>query len=178
VTITASDVIAAIAILATIVTTSAVAWIGHLDRSGDHEHERTLAREARLQDRRERAYRDMLVMVLRIQNVVDQTGRLFESVPPPDRIPDPTIDQQEAMTAAVTLFGSDELVGLLGAVVNATRAFNVAIRDLSDVRSIARPSVEDAGQLQRARESLDARRAAFHAAVEELERAARGELAT
>jgi hypothetical protein len=39
---TASDVIAAIAIIATIVTTSSVAWIGHLDRKGDHEHERTL----------------------------------------------------------------------------------------------------------------------------------------
>ena len=35
--ITASDVIAAIAILATIITTDAVAWIGHLDRNGDHE---------------------------------------------------------------------------------------------------------------------------------------------
>jgi hypothetical protein len=178
VNITASDVIAVIAILAGIVTTSVVALIGHFDRKGDHDHERTLAREARLQVRRERAYRDMLVMALRIQNVVDQTGRLFERVPPPERIPDPTIDQQEAMTAAVTLFGSGEVVGLLGAVVGATRAFHLAVQNLSDVKRIARPGVEDVGELHKVREDLDARRAAFHAAVAELERVAREELAS
>ena len=187
--ITASDVIAAIAIVATIVTTSVVAWIGHLDRSGDHEHdrtlsreshehERTLAREARLQERRAIAYQDMVAMVFRVQDVVDQTMPLFESVPPPPGIPAPTLEEEREMAATVTAFGSAEVVARLRAVVSATRAFHLAVRDLSDVRSIAAPSVESADELRKAREDLQAQRAAVHAAVDELERAAREELAS
>jgi hypothetical protein len=178
VNITASDVIAAIAILATIVTTSVVAWIGHLDRKGDHEHERTLAREARLQERRAVAYRDMVAMVFRVQDVVDQTLPLFESVPPPPRIPEPTLDEQREMAATVTAFGSAEVVARLRAVVSATRAFHLAVRDLSDVRLVATPSVGGADELRKARENLRAQRADVHAAVDELERAAREELAS
>lgn len=183
--ITASDVVAVIAIVATI----AVAWIAHLDRRGDHEHdrtlsregrehERTLAREARLQERRESAYRDMLVMVFRVQDGIDQTMPMFESVPPPPRIPEPTIDEQREMAAPVTVFGSAEVVARLKAVVSATRAFHVAARYVEDVRLVATPSAEGVNEIRKAREDLAAQRAAVHAAVEELERAAREELAS
>jgi hypothetical protein len=134
--ITASDVIAALAVSATML----VAWIGPLDRKGDHEHERTLAREARLQERRAVAYRDMVAMVFRVQGGVNQTMPLFESVPPPPRIPEPTLDEQREMAATVTAFGSAEVVARLKVVVSATRAFGIAARDVEDVRLVATPS--------------------------------------
>lgn len=172
--ITASDAIAALAVSATML----VAWIAHLDRKGDHEHARTLAREARLQERRAVAYRDMLAMVFRAQVAVDQTLPLFERVPPPPRIPEPSIEEQRDMEATVAAFGSGDVIARLRAVISATRDFYLAASYLSDVRSIATPSVGGADELRKARDDLDARRAAFHAAVAELERVAREELAS
>jgi hypothetical protein len=49
---------------------------------------------------------DMVAIVFRVQDVVDQTLPVFESVPPSPRIPEPTLDQQREMATAVTAFGS------------------------------------------------------------------------
>jgi hypothetical protein len=88
------------------------------------------------------------------------------------------LDEERKMAATVTSFGSPEVVARLRAVAAATRAFYLAATYLSDVRSIAVPSAGGANDLRKAREDLDAQRAAVHAAVDELERNAREELAS
>jgi len=186
VTITASDVIAAIAVFATV----AVAWIAHLDRNGDrenqrslsregHEHERTLAREARLQERRAGAYRDMLVMAFRIQEVVAQTMPILESVPPPPRIPLPTNEEQREMAATVAAYGSPDVVALFRAVVTQTRAFFNAVwlvNALYPDRSM--PPPRNLVELHKAEEDIHHQRQVLGSAVDELERVARDELAS
>ena len=179
-TVTASDVIAIVAIVATIVTTSVVAWINHLDRGGDQEHERGLAREQRLQERRGATYRDMLSMVYLVGDVIAQTLPVFERVPAPPRIDGPSPETEREMTATVALYGSAAVVERLEAVSTASRDFFLAAQYLHDLhpdRSVPPPR-HVSNELRKVRQDVEAKRTAFSAAKEELERASREELAS
>jgi hypothetical protein len=190
VTITASDIIAVVAILAGIVTTSVVALIGHLDRNGDHkhdrllateghEHERSLAREARLQERRESAYLDMLDMAFRIQLVVGQTMPVLELLPAPPRASYPPADEQRATGKKVALFGSPEVVALYRALMTQTREFQDAVLYVNLLHpDPSVPPIGDADMLKNASLDVQKRKVTLNAAVDELERVAREELAS
>lgn len=189
-TFTASDVIAVIAIVAGIVTTSVVALIGHFDRKGDHEHDRTLAREgheheralareARLQERRESAYRDMLNIAFRIQHVVAQTMPVLELVPAPPRASLPTADEQRKTGTRVALFGSPAVVALYRTLMTQTREFSDAVLYVNLLHpDPSMPPIGDAGLLKKAYEDVQNRKVALNAAVDELEQVAREELAS
>jgi hypothetical protein len=174
-TFTASDVIAALAIFATML----VAWIGHLDRTSDRDHEQKMARESRQQDRRATTYRDMMAMAFTIQAVVNETLPGFELRPAPPPTEMPSGDVQRQMGAAVAAFGSPEVVGLYGDLVLCVNKFSNAARLVS---MLSQPegmrAAPDVAQLWvKAREDLEPARQAVTDAVNKLEQAARTELA-
>ena len=172
VSFTASDVIAISAILATV----AIAWIAHLDRLGDREHARRLAREAHGHERRSAAYQDMLAMVLRIRDGVRQTMPMWERVPPPPRIEPPTPDEQRQVAATVGLYGTPAIAKGLDDAILSANVFYIAADYLSDLRASRSPS-QTADELPKARTDVDAKREAFYANVEALTVAARQDLA-
>jgi hypothetical protein len=179
-------VIAALALLVTL----AVAWWAHRDHDADrdhaatlaretHEHERLLAREARLQERRAETYRAMLEMAFRVQDVVNDTLPILQWVPGPPPVEPPTIDEQRAMAARISAFGSAEVVAGFAKVTAATRVFFDAARDWQMMQP--GPEVMPRGSAEEfleARHAIDRRRADVRTAVDELERLARSELAS
>ena len=182
---TPSDWIAVLAVL----TTGAVAWIAHLDRRGDRDsaadlarearaHDRNLAREARLQKRRATVYRDMLEMVLRVLDGVNQTDPILVLNPPPPPIEQPSLDAQRAMVARVATLGSAEVVAAFERVASASREFYHAVwywHQLTPEPGV-RPPAGSADELRRAHDDVETKRAEVRAAVDALEEVARSEL--
>jgi len=175
-TVNMSDIIAVVAVVATL----GIAWINHLDRNGDHEHERGVAREQRLQDRRGKTYRKMLTMVYLIADVIAQTLPEIELIPPPPRVDGPSLETERKMAARVASYGSAPVVARFETVATAEREFFLAVRhhhDLHPDRSIS-PPPPLFNELREARQMVEERRAAFDRAKEDLERASREELAS
>ena len=169
---TASDLVAIVAIGATV----AVAWISHRDRVSDREQIRLLARDARIMDRRAAAYRAMLVMVRRIDDIVRQTLPMWERVPPPPRIEPPTDDEQRDVAADVGLYGTAMVLERLEHVLTAATDFFRAADYVNDVRLTATRSPEGADEIRGARAELTAKRDAFAATLTALEAAAREDI--
>lgn len=71
------------------------------------KHERTMAREAREQERLADAYVQLLGMMERIGQWVQQVNPMYQSNP--DR-PLPDLDKQADVVAAMRAYGSDEVV--------------------------------------------------------------------
>lgn len=183
--VTMSDVIAVIAIFATI----AVAAIGLFDRRADRrqtlelsrearDHERALARESRLQDRRAQTYEEMLLVAYRAQDVIDETMpvlRLSSAPPPPEP---PSIEEQRVMLAKVAVYGSPEVLNRLRAFSSATREFGRAVWYMQTLHpDTSMPPVGSADDLMQAHRDLEAARFNVRSALDELERTAREELA-
>ncbi len=169
VNVRASDLVAIIAIPATV----AVAWIGHRDRVADRDHTMRLARESRVDEHRGSAYRDMLLMTLKIQDIVRQTMPMFERDPAPQRIDAPSADEQRAVAASVGLYGTPRVLELLNDTRAAANDFFLAAEYLGDVRLIAQRRPEGGDELRNAREGVDNKRSAFVLSVQQLEAAAR-----
>ncbi len=188
-TFTASDVIAVVAILAGIATTGIVSWIAHLDRRTDreherklaleaHEHEAALARDSRLQDRRAKAYRDMLALAFRIQYAVIQTRPMLVVNPPPTPVAQPTPEEQREMGATVAAVGSGEVVDCYRAFIREVQAFGRTVWMLDVLQPDASmPPIGLAEELKKAHNELETARRTVSDAVERLEQTARDELA-
>ena len=101
------------AIIAGIVTLKVQARQHTFDASqadAARRHELGVARDARLQERKADTHRDMIEMAYRVQDIVNQTFPFFESVPPPPRVESPSMDDQRAMAARISAFGSPDIV--------------------------------------------------------------------
>jgi hypothetical protein len=80
----------------------------HVERmaGANHDHERTMAREARDQERFGNAYMQLLVMVERAGQWAQMVNPMRET-DPPQPVP-PGLDEQAEAEALVDAFGSDE----------------------------------------------------------------------
>src|SRR6266508_5485762 len=122
------------------------------------DHERTMAREQRLQDRRARAYERALVQAYRLDSWVERTEPFIGPAPdPPPPLPDDEVWQLNALTAA---HASPEVQALALAMSQVARTFNVAAMMAADERA-----GHPAGQAVAPRVQLTEARTAFHASV-------------
>jgi hypothetical protein len=121
-------------------------------------HERAMAREQRLQDRRARAYERALVHAYRLDTWVERTEPMIGPVPdPPLPLPDDEVWHLNAVTAA---HASPEVQALTLAMSTAARTFNVAAMMVAEERA-GHPT----GQPVPPRIQLTEARTAFHASV-------------
>jgi hypothetical protein len=121
-------------------------------------HERAMAREQRLQDRRARAYERALVHAYRLDTWVERTEPFLGPVPdPPPPLPDEEVWQLNALTAA---HASPEVQALALAMSKVAGTFNVAAMMVADERA-----GHPAGQDVPPRVQLTEARTAFHASV-------------
>jgi hypothetical protein len=95
-----------------------------VSQSREHAHGRTMARDARTQDRRNRAYEMGLVHAYRLEAWVDRTSPVLGPAPdPPPLLPDEDMFKLNALTAA---HASDEVKVAVSAMSEAARKFQVA----------------------------------------------------
>jgi hypothetical protein len=73
------------------------------------EHERTMAREARQQERLATAYVRLLGMAERIGQWAQMVKPMLDTIPPQPERPLPNLDEQAEAQALVNAFGSDEV---------------------------------------------------------------------
>lgn len=109
-----------------------------------HEHERTMAREAREQERLASAYVRLLGMAERIGQWAHMVKPMLDTIPPRAVRPLPELDAQAEVEAEVRAYGSDE-------VREAFEAWRKIIRDmiaavaLIDLQQVARERNESSG---------------------------------
>jgi hypothetical protein len=126
--------------------------------AGGQAHERVMAREQRLQDRRARAYERALMHAYRLDTWVERTEPIFGPVPdPPPPLPDDELWQLNALTAA---HASPHVQALTLEMAGVARTFSVAAMMVADERA-----GHSAGQAVPPRVQLVEARTKFHAVV-------------
>lgn len=133
------------------------------------EHERTLARDARLNAELREAYEELLRMVFLVEDLVTRTNPIIGPAAPPPPMP-PEADVRRVM-ARVSVIGSEEVFEALERVWAAHRTFWGHSRSVDAARQ---PGGGEGGgepwrEMQEARED-------FLARVRELERLIRSEV--
>lgn len=161
----------AVALIGGLVGGTAAAIIGGFftlwAQSRQHAHERHVAREARLQERRAVAYERIMAYVYRLGLYVQRTQPVVGPMPEP---PTPLPDDEVTKLNAATIVASPEVFRLVLAVTQAARTFEVAVMTLEDVRAARSTPVTPAWQ------EVEAARKAYGEAVKELADAAGREL--
>jgi hypothetical protein len=161
--------------LAAIGATVAAGWIVHLDRSSDRSHAEKLARDQRQQDRLASTYREAVLMVLQVEQAIRTTLPIW-SVTGQEPYPGPTQEDQLAMQAKLSTFGSPEMLTLYESAAKVAREFLVAVTIVrgGEVTGTAPPGTQ--GNMS-GRELVEAKRQAFIDARKALEQRANTELA-
>jgi hypothetical protein len=142
---------------------AATAWSNWLQRDSakelaslQHQHERELARGARLYERRVPVYEQMLKLLYPWMERVDSTQRLWKSASEPEPPEPPSPEEWRAMQVELGTHGSP-------AVSDAYRAFSEAISEfferVSELRMIMDHSAtgdagEAAGRMEAARRNV------------------------
>jgi hypothetical protein len=156
--------------LAAIGATVAAAWIVHLDRVSDRAHVEKLTHEQREQDRRATTYRDLLVMILQVEQAIRTTLPIWSRAGD-EPYPGPTQDAQRVMQASVAAYGSPKIGNMYEAASVVSREFLEAV---ALVRGAELSQASDGGS---ARKLVEAKRRAFIEARKGLEKQVRTELA-
>jgi hypothetical protein len=107
--------------------------VSHLDR----QHQLTMAREARVQDRLEGAYADLETQLDRYAELVSRRLQrvVISSEPPPIEMP--TQEELRALIARVRLLASQEVRNLLEQLFRGWMTFQFAIGSYEQLRSFA-----------------------------------------
>lgn len=158
---------------------AATVWSNWLQRDSakelaalQHDHERDLARGARLYERRAPVYQQMLTLLYPWMERVDATDRLWKDANEPEPPEPPSPDEWRAMQAELGTHGST-------AVSDGYRAFSEAIQEFFDrvmTMRLIRDGSATGDLAARAREMEDARRS-VREALRKLERLVSDELA-
>lgn len=122
-------------------------WLGDKRDQRKYEHERTMAGEARRQDRLERAYLEMLAYVAHHWTLAMSIQPFRLVVKPPESLPP---DTDRRVWALVEAYGSSEVRGLFGEWI--TRSQELAEADvlLREVEESNDPSLDDSAMREKA----------------------------
>lgn len=143
--------------------------VPYLAGKDEREHRERVARADRLHTELLAVYNDVLRLANRMATFVERTHPF--SGPTPDPLELPSDEELNDITARVNVIGSEEALTALDELARMFDAFRFASGDLD--HALAAPAEAD---LAGARTELDAARARFRAARDELGRVVRADL--